>query len=311
MRCKKKPGNAILSVLMFILAGIATAGLYYIIVSGYMSVSKDGITVSQYIKYSEYKGEPFEDTNLFTNELYGAINDITTLCTMRETLDDSDRYNIENMDDYSTVMDLSDRYSKGHTNVKYCYQLVDDKGIKVRHSNVGDNITTMSTDEVTKYFTSLGKYICFNPDKVQMATNINDAIAIEDILGNFDYNFAEGSRIWIGVDTEYPSEDILKLSHDTYAGLYNNYFEAIAIFAVSIILVLVIFVLLTINAGKVTIIYEDDTREDVVKSARIDHIPVEILVVVIILYKFSINKVIQGIFTAQRHHKQGKYNYNN
>ena len=108
MRCKKKPGNAILSVLMFILAGIATAGLYYIIVSGYMSVSKDGITVSQYIKYSEYKGEPFEDTNLFTNELYGAINDITTLCTMRETLDDSDRYNIENMDDYSTVMDLSD-----------------------------------------------------------------------------------------------------------------------------------------------------------------------------------------------------------
>ena len=286
MRFKKKAGNTFFTVLMFILASVATASLYYIIVSGYMSVSKDGITVSQYIKYSEYKGEPFEDTNLFTNELYGAINDITTLCTMRETLDDSDRYSIENMDDYSTVMDLSDRYSKGHTNVKYCYQLVDDKGIKVRHSNVGDNITTMSTDEVTKYFTSLGKYICFNPDKVQMATNIDDAIAIEDILGNFDYNFAEGSRIWIGVDTDYPAEDILKLSHDTYAGLYNNYFEAIAIFAVSIILVLVIFVLLTINAGKVTIIYEDDTREDVVKSARIDHIPVEILVVVIILSLF-------------------------
>ena len=283
MRFKKKAGNTFFTVLMFMLAGIATASLYYIIVSGYMSVSKDGVTASQYIKYRDYKGEPFEDTDLFTNELYGAINDITTLCTMRESLDDSDRYNIENMDAYSTVMELSDRYSKGHTNVKYCYQLVDDKGIKVRHSNVGDNITTMSTDEVTKYFTSLGKYICFNPDKVQMATNINDAISIEDILGNFDYNFAEGSRIWIGVDTDYPADDILKLSHETYAGLYNYYFEAIVSFAVSTLLLLAILVILTINAGKVTLIREDDTQEVIVKSARIDRIPIEILAIVTIL----------------------------
>ena len=283
MRFKKKAGNTILAVIMFILASVATASLYYIIVSGYMSVSKDGVTASQYIKYRDYKGEPFEDTDLFTNELYGAINDITTLCTMRESLDDSDRYNIENMDAYSTVMELSDRYSKGHTNVKYCYQLVDDKGIKVRHSNVGDNITTMSTDEVTKYFTSLGKYICFNPDKVQMATNINDAISIEDILGNFDYNFAEGSRIWIGVDTDYPADDILKLSKETYAGLYNYYFEAIVSFAVSTLLLLAILVILTINAGKVTLIREDDTQEVIVKSARIDRIPIEILAVVTIL----------------------------
>lgn len=283
MRFKKKAGNTFFTVLMFILASVATASLYYIIVSGYMSVSKDGVTASQYIKYHDYKGEPFEDTDLFTNELYGAINDITTLCTMRESLDDSDRYNIENMDAYSTVMELSDRYSKGHTNVKYCYQLVDDKGIKVRHSNVGDNITTMSTDEVTKYFTSLGKYICFNPDKVQMATNINDAISIEDILGNFDYNFAEGSRIWIGVDTDYPADDILKLSKETYAGLYNYYFEAIVSFAVSTLLLLAILVILTINAGKVTLIREDDTQEVIVKSARIDRIPIEILAIVTIL----------------------------
>ena len=283
MRFKKKAGNTFFTVLIMILASVATASLYYIIVSGYMSVSKDGVTASQYIKYRDYKGEPFEDTDLFTNELYGAINDITTLCTMRESLDDSDRYNIENMDAYSTVMELSDRYSKGHTNVKYCYQLVDDKGIKVRHSNVGDNITTMSTDEVTKYFTSLGKYICFNPDKVQMATNINDAISIEDILGNFDYNFAEGSRIWIGVDTDYPADDILKLSQETYAGLYNYYFEAIVSFAVSTLLLLAILVILTINAGKVTLIREDDTQEVIVKSARIDRIPIEILAIVTIL----------------------------
>ena len=283
MRFKKKAGNTFFTVLIMILASVATASLYYIIVSGYMSVSKDGVTASQYIKYRDYKGEPFEDTDLFTNELYGAINDITTLCTMRESLDDSDRYNIENMDAYSTVMELSDRYSKGHTNVKYCYQLVDDKGIKVRHSNVGDNITTMSTDEVTKYFTSLGKYICFNPDKVQMATNINDAISIEDILGNFDYNFAEGSRIWIGVDTDYPADDILKLSKETYEGLYNYYFEAIVSFAVSTLLLLAILVILTINAGKVTLIREDDTQEVIVKSARIDRIPIEILAIVTIL----------------------------
>lgn len=283
MRFKKKAGNTFFTVLIMILASVATASLYYIIVSGYMSVSKDGVTASQYIKYRDYKGEPFEDTDLFTNELYGAINDITTLCTMRESLDDSDRYNIENMDAYSTVMELSDRYSKGHTNVKYCYQLVDDKGIKVRHSNVGDNITTMSTDEVTKYFTSLGKYICFNPDKVQMATNINDAISIEDILGNFDYNFAEGSRIWIGVDTDYPADDILKLSKETYVGLYNYYFEAIVSFAVSTLLLLAILVILTINAGKVTLIHEDDTQEVIVKSARIDRIPIEILAIVTIL----------------------------
>ena len=283
MRFKKKAGNTFFTVLIMILASVATASLYYIIVSGYMSVSKDGVTASQYIKYRDYKGEPFEDTDLFTNELYGAINDITTLCTMRESLDDSDRYNIENMDAYSTVMELSDRYSKGHTNVKYCYQLVDDKGIKVRHSNVGDNITTMSTDEVTKYFTSLGKYICFNPDKVQMATNINDAISIEDILGNFDYNFAEGSRIWIGVDTDYPADDILKLSKETYVGLYNYYFEAIVSFTVSTLLLLAILVILTINAGKVTLIREDDTQEVIVKSARIDRIPIEILAIVTIL----------------------------
>ena len=289
MRFKKKAGNTFFTVLMFILASVATASLYYIIVSGYMSVSKDGVTASQYIKYRDYKGEPFEDTDLFTNELYGAINDITTLCTMRESLDDSDRYNIENMDAYSTVMELSDRYSKGHTNVKYCYQLVDDKGIKVRHSNVGDNITTMSTDEVTKYFTSLGKYICFNPDKVQMATNINDAISIEDILGNFDYNFAEGSRIWIGVDTDYPADDILKLSKETYAGLYNYYFEAIVSFAVSTLLLLAILVILTINAGKVTLIREDDTQEVIVKSARIDRIPIEILAIVTILTLFLLS----------------------
>ena len=52
MRFKKKAGNTFFTVLMFILASVATASLYYIIVSGYMSVSKEGITVSQYIKYS-------------------------------------------------------------------------------------------------------------------------------------------------------------------------------------------------------------------------------------------------------------------
>ena len=79
MRFKKKAGNTFFTVIMLILASVATASLYYIIVSGYMSVSKDGVTASQYIKYRDYKGEPFEDTDLFNNELYGAINDITTL----------------------------------------------------------------------------------------------------------------------------------------------------------------------------------------------------------------------------------------
>ena len=41
--------------------------------------------------------------------------------------------------------------------------------------------------------------------------------------------------------------------------------------------------ILTINAGKVTLIREDDTQEVIVKSARIDRIPIEILAIVTIL----------------------------
>lgn len=182
---------------------------------------------------------------------------------------------------YTEYAETVDRYDNDKTNMVYCYQM-NNNGKQYRYTNLNKNVAQMSNDEISKMFTSYGKYICFNPDKLQMASNVvtMDAVTMKEIIGGYDYAFGDNSRIWIALDTGYKVQDAFYNGHEAY-GRADNIFPFACIGGiVSCILFILFFVLLTIGAGKVTYINEEGERISEIKERKVDGVALEILLVI-------------------------------
>ena len=119
---------------------------------------------------------------------------------------------------YNEYITYGDRYGDGKTNILYCYQLRDASGKMVRYSNLDSNVSGMTNDELSKMFTSHPKYACFNPDKLQTASNIEgvDSMIMKQAVQNYDYAFGEGSRVWLALDENYSADDVFNRAKNEY-----------------------------------------------------------------------------------------------
>lgn len=188
-----------------------------------------------------------------------------------------------NYSEYVEYLDVYGNGSANMTNIMYCYQMNDADGRSVRYSNLPQDVKRMSNDELSRLFSGQVKYICYNPDRLQTATNIDGVTSVfmKDMIGTYNYSFAEGSRVWLGFDGEYKADD-------GFAELKNEYNKTGALFVPACVMgisalaaYIILLILMTVQAGKVTIIEENGEKYDTLRAAKWDKIPIELYAIIV------------------------------
>lgn len=198
---------------------------------------------------------------------------------------------------YSEYQEIKDTYETENSNVIYCYQMVNG-GKAVRYSNLGAAANNMSNDELSKLFTSTGRYVCFNPDKLQIATNCNmiTAVYMKEMVNNYAYSFEDNSRIWIAVDDSYAANDMFALAAAKYYEADTMFPIACIAGVVSLVLYIFFFILLTISAGHVQYVDEEGEKHNEIRNCKIDRLPIEVFLGIAFVIAMCVAYMLYTLF---------------
>ena len=184
---------------------------------------------------------------------------------------------------YNEYIEYGDRYRDGNTNVLYCYQLNDRSGKSVRYSNLDRSVAGLTNDELSKEFTGHIKYVCFNPDRLQTATNIDavNSVFMKSVIGEYEYSFGDGSRVWLAIDEEYPADDIFSAVKSEYNKTNAMLIPALIAAATGVIIYIILFVIMTILAGRVVVTDENGEKREEIRASKIDTMPFEVYLLLV------------------------------
>ena len=107
---------------------------------------------------------------------------------------------------YNMYESRNDLYAKGNTNLSYLVRIPQETGY-IDYSNMPEEYLTEDTAEIDNYFEDIGKYIHYSVDDIDCVGNVD--ISDEEMLlmvETHKYAYPEGTRIWIGVDTDFEIE---------------------------------------------------------------------------------------------------------
>lgn len=196
----------------------------------------------------------------------------------RALIYDIARSSIDLFSNYNEYINYGDRYGDGKTNILYCYQLRDASGKMVRYSNLKQDVAKMTNDELSKSFTSHNKYTCFNPDKLQVASNISgvDAMQMKQTVSSYEYAFGEGSRVWLALDENYAANDVFLNARNEYNKSTRALIPACFVLIASMVAYIAVFVIMTVLAGKVAVIEENGDKITTNRACKCDSVPIEI-----------------------------------
>ena len=179
---------------------------------------------------------------------------------------------------YCEYTEYNKRFVNGATNLIYCYQVSDGDGKVRRYNNMDVNIDAKTNDEVSKIFTAYSKYVCFNPDKLQISSTVNniDALYMKECLDNYRYTFGDGSRIWLAVRDDLAIEDEFKIARDIYVHKSNTFVPTTIVFVSSILMIFVMLILMTLWTGVQIEVSENGEKKAKHVPHLVDRIPFEI-----------------------------------
>lgn len=153
---------------------------------------------------------------------------------------------------YTEYVALKQQYNLQNTNISYCFQINSDKGLQY-YSNADLTFRGKSTDDITSMVKEQGgKFVYFNPDKVQINTNTEiSAKQMRNMLKSYEYTFGDDTRVWIWVNTDYPAADSLQMVRNELKA-FRPYFISLSICAVcAMILGILILWYLTCKEGRI------------------------------------------------------------
>ena len=153
---------------------------------------------------------------------------------------------------YTEYVALEQQYNLQNTNIGYCFQIKSENGLQY-YSNADLNLKGKTTDDITAIIKDQGgKFIYFNPDKVQINTNTEiTAKQMRNMLKEYEYTFGDDTRVWVWIDTNYPVKDSLQMVKNEL-DTFRPYFISLSIGVIAAV-VLNIFVILylTYKEGRV------------------------------------------------------------
>lgn len=218
-----------------------------------------------YDRYKTIDGKELEEY-ASTNEEYKTL--VTNLQIASSEL-------FQNYTEYTKY--LKD-YSKGNTNLVFCYRFVED-GKPVYYTNADADFKSMKADDITAMFAKYTKFISYNPDKMQISTNAGlNAQDLRSILTQYEYSFQDNSRVWVGINNTYVSADIFKMASE----MYNDENPFFMIWAITAIVAVVIFVMSFIFMTKIERVVVFDGKK-AARMERNDRIGIELYLIAWIL----------------------------
>ena len=117
---------------------------------------------------------------------------------------------------YTEYTKMQQQYSSQSTNMGYCFQIQTENGL-VYYTNGQESYTGKSADDITSGIKEKGgRFLYFNPDKLQINTNMDiTAAQMRTILKQYEYFFGDNTRVWFWVDTDYPVQDDFSIVRDS------------------------------------------------------------------------------------------------
>lgn len=152
---------------------------------------------------------------------------------------------------YTEYVAMEEKYSLEHTNIRYCFQIPSDHGLTY-YTNTDLKFSGKSADDITALVKEQeGKFLYFNPDKVQINTNTDiSAKQMRNVLKEHQYTFGDDTRVWIWVDTSYPSEDSLKMVKEELDSFRPYYLTFWGVSAAALAMAIGILCFLTYKEGR-------------------------------------------------------------
>lgn len=141
----------------------------------------------------EQAAHSWEEYGMLCNNLINAVKDLG--------------YN------YSLYDNVKNYFEKENTNVRYHIQIHDGKEL-ITYTN-----EDAGTGGGKEYYTGFGQYIIYEPENMIYETNTDiKQMELWEILSPYDYTMNDSVKIWFGIDTGYPAEDVYRQAATAFAG---------------------------------------------------------------------------------------------
>lgn len=243
--------------------------------------------------YSFFEGDAYEDsdTGVFTDYIlvdrYRTVDGkkmadyVANRKEYRELVRNLVLTSDDLMVNYNDYVEYSGKYDPAESNVVYCLQLKDQDGKFARYHNLPAGVSAISNDEMTKNFTEYMRYVCFEPDKLQTESNVSsiNSVSMRRITGNYDYSFGDGTRIWIAINGDYSTDDVFSRARSAYLDTNRLFVPALTAAAIALLIYIALIIIATVFAGRTLIQQEDGTKSVEIQSRKIDHMPIELYLV--------------------------------
>lgn len=198
---------------------------------------------------------------------------------------------------YTEYVAMEQQYSAENTNIRYCFQVPSDKGLQY-YTNADLNFRGKNADDITTLVKEQGgKFIYFNPDKVQINTNTDiSAKQMRSMLKEHEYTFGDETRVWIWVDTEYPVPDNLQMVKNELDAFRPYFITLLGVSGAALVLGVLIVVFLTYKEGRKI---DEDLNIKYVLHKQ-DRIPLEIWTAFVVVVEVFLIKYGWQLLTGYR-----------
>lgn len=183
-------------------------------------------------------------------DLIQSASDIEEYEVLKKNLVESAKSLFEN---YTEYMALKQQYNLQNTNIGYCFQVKTEKGLQY-YSNSDLVFKGKTIDDITSMVKEQGgKFIYFNPDKVQINTNTEiSAKQMRSMLKEYEYTFGDDTRVWVWINTDYPAKDSLQMVRNELKSFRPYFITLSACAAFALFLNLLIILFLSYKEGRIS-----------------------------------------------------------
>ena len=189
---------------------------------------------------------------------------------------------------YTEYVGMKEQYSAENTNIGYCFQVPSEKGLQYYTNSEELQLKGKNADDITAIVKEQGgKFLYFNPDKVQINTNTEiSAKQMRSMLKEHEYTFGDNTRVWVWVDTQYPANDSLQMVKNELDAFRPYFITLLACAASAAVLGLLIVIYLTYKEGRML----DENGEIKYAIRKQDRVPLEIWTLLVIIIEYVLVK---------------------
>ena len=198
---------------------------------------------------------------------------------------------------YTEYVGMKEQYGAENTNIGYCFQVPSEKGLQY-YTNSDLQFKGKNPDDITALVKEMGgKFVYFNPDKVQINTNTEiSAKEMRSMLKEHEYAFGDDTRVWVWVDTQYPVNDSLQMVKNELDAFRPYFITLLGVAVAALGMGSIIIIYLSYKEGRKW--NENEEIEYVLQKT--DRIPLEIWTLVVLIAEIILAKNGWQMFIGYR-----------